>query len=155
VFSNPKWQRIALSLNLLGTVLLFYSFQATSSDFKLVRSAPGSSSVLDQGPYAFHAMGVGSTTENYALCVSNYTLLASDAHSGVSFGHMGCPNWDKARPAAIVSIEHPFFEGLGFVCLLAGFLLQFLSVPQPRTIAEIRKELKLSRVKERAARKME
>jgi hypothetical protein len=151
VFSSRKWQQFALFLNLLGTALLFYSFQATSSDFKLVTAKP-EASVLDKDPYAIQATGVGNGTTNYALCVNNYTLIMSDAKSGVSVGHHGCPDWEHARPAAVVSIEHPRFEGLGFLLLMAGFFIQYLSVPQPRTIAELRKELKVLKAQEKAQR---
>jgi hypothetical protein len=136
VFSNRKWQQRALILNLLGTALLFYSFQATSSDFKLVTAKSDSAT--------------GGTL--YALCVDNYTLLATDAHSGILMGHKECPSWDKARPAAVVNIEHPAFEGLGFILLLAGFLVQYLSVPQPQTIHQIREEVRVLRKLEKLKR---
>jgi hypothetical protein len=129
VFSNRKWQQFALILNLVGTALLFYSFQATSSDFRLVTAV--SKSVLTK-----------EDIKQYALCVNDYALIVSDSKSGIIMGHRGCPDWEHAKPAAVVNIEHPTFEGLGFLILLAGFLLQYLAVPQPKTIAQIREELK-------------
>lgn len=129
MFSNRKWQQFALILNLAGTALLFYSFQATSSDFRLVTAV--SHSVL-----ADHEL------KQYALCVNNYALLQTDSKGFVGLGHMGCPDWERAKPAAVVNIEHPTFEGLGFITLLAGFRPQYLSVPQPKTIAQVRAELK-------------
>jgi hypothetical protein len=138
VFSNPKWQRFALLLNLIGTALLFFSFQATSSDFKLVTAK--SHSVL------------GGDSTLYALCVNDYALLVTSSHNDLGFGHPGCPAWDMARPAAVVNIEHPMFEGLGFLILLCGFFLQYLSVPQPKTIADVRAELKTLKEHERAKR---
>ena len=54
MFSNRKWQQFALLLNLAGTALLFYSFQATSSDFKLVTAV--GHSVLVQELYALCVM---------------------------------------------------------------------------------------------------
>jgi hypothetical protein len=78
----------------------------------------------------------------YALCVNNYTIIETDSLRGIVMGTGGCQDWEHAKPAAVVNIEHPFFEGLGFTMLLAGFLLQCLSVPQPKTIAQMRAELK-------------
>jgi hypothetical protein len=127
VFSNRKWQQFALILNLAGTALLFYSFQATSSDFRLVTAV--TKSVL-------------ADNKQYALCVNDYALLETDSAGRMQIGHKSCPDWEHAKPAAVVNIEHPIFEGLGFVTLLAGFLIQYLAVPQPRTVAQIREELK-------------
>jgi hypothetical protein len=89
----------------------------------------------------------------YALCVNNYTLIVSDASSGIGFGHKGCPNWATAKPAAVVNVEHPIFVGIGFVILLAGFLLQLLAVPQPATIQQYRKEIKILQMREREAKR--
>jgi len=129
VFANRRWNQAALLLNLCGTLLLFWSFQATSSDFKLVTSK--------------------TAGEQYALCVNDYTVISSDGMNGIHLGHRGCPNWEGAKPAAVVNIEHPFFEGLGFVLLLAGFLLQFFSIPQPETVAHFRQQLKIAKMRDR------
>jgi hypothetical protein len=137
LFSNPKWQRFALLLNLAGTALLFYSFQATSSDFRLV-TARTPKGVFSQEEFV-----------RYALCVNNFALIETDSANGVRIGRRGCPDWEHSRPAAVVNIEHPFFVGMGFVTLMAGFLIQYLSVPQPKTIADLRRELKLLKAKEK------
>jgi hypothetical protein len=139
VFSNRKWQQFALFLNLVGTALLFYSFQATSSDFKLVTATTKSA--------------VAGEIKQYALCVNNYTLLETNGRTGVGIGMHSCPGWENARPAAVVNIEHPAFEGLGFVLLLLGFLIQYLAVPQPRTMAALRLELKKLKAEERQKQK--
>jgi len=65
-------------------------------------------------------------------------------------GHAGCPNWENARPAAVVNIEHPTFEGIGFALLIIGFSLQYFSVPHPATISQLRKELKIAQQKEKS-----
>jgi hypothetical protein len=139
VFSNRKWQQFALFLNLVGTALLFYSFQATSSDFRLVSAIQ-------------HSVIAGDLHE-YALCVNNYTLVVTNGQNGVGFGVRGCPDWNNSRSVAVVNIEHPTFEGLGFAILLSGFFLQYLAVPQPRTIAQMRKELKLLKEQEKQNRR--
>jgi hypothetical protein len=133
VLVNPKWQQAALLANLAGTVLLFYSFQATSSDFRLV-TVPSE---------------IFSDQKQYALCVNNYVIISSDGRNGVLFGHAGCPSWDNAKPAAVVNIEHPFFEGLGFFLLISGFALQYFSVPQVATVSYYRRQLKEAKLKEK------
>ncbi len=138
MFSNRKWQQFALFLNLVGTAMLFYSFQATSSDIRLVTAT--SRSVLSAEPL-----------KQYALCVNNYTMIETDSRSSVRIGSNGCPDWEKSKPAAVVNVEHPRFVGLGFVILMAGFLLQYFSVPQPKTIAQLRMELKKLKTEAKSA----
>jgi hypothetical protein len=110
VLANPKWQKIALFLNLAGTIVLFYSFQATSSDFRLVTApvklgqlAPPNNIVVGQ-PGNLHP-----GDKQYALCINNYTLLSTDASSGIHMAYPGCPSWENAKPAAVVNLEYPFF----------------------------------------------
>jgi hypothetical protein len=148
VLSNLKWLKAALLLNLAGTIFLFYSFQATSSDFKLVVApyVPPPLRVLPNGQILPNRLWPAGTKQ-YALCVNNYALLVSDASSSIMLGHKGCPNWENAKPAAVVNIEHPAFEGLGFSLLIIGFSLQYFSVPHPATIAQLRKELKAAQLK--------
>jgi len=127
VFSNRKWMRIALFFNLFGWVFLYLSFQATSSNFKLVTT-----------PYGWSA-----------LCVNNMALLATGPYGGIGLGLSKCPDWEHARPAAVVNVENPFLETLGFILVIAGFLLQFLSVPSAKTIAQMRQELKKAQAEEK------
>jgi hypothetical protein len=134
LFANRKWAQFALILNLLGTVALFYSFQATSSNFRLVTVED--KSVLGNG-------------EQSALCVYGHAMMTAGRSGGWSIGGGPCPDWEHARAAAVVNIEHPTFEGLGFICLAAGFFVQLLSVPSPRTIVQLREEMKLIKKEER------
>lgn len=60
----------------------------------------------------------------------------------MGFGMRNCPDWEHARPAAVVNIEMPSMVTLGFIFITTGFLLQFLAVPGPKTIAQMRQELK-------------
>ena len=120
MFANRAWMRAALLCNLLGTVMLFMSFQATSSDLKLVTTKDGRT----------------------ALCVNNHALAVSLPNGGIGIGMSSCPDWENARPAAVVNFEHPIFVSMGFAFITLGFLLQFLSFPSPKTTAQLRKELK-------------
>ena len=120
MFANRAWMRVALFLNLLGTVMLFLSFQATSSNLKLVTTKDGRT----------------------ALCVENHALAVSLPNGGIALGMAVCPDWENARPAAVVNVEHPAFVSWGFAFTTLGFLIQFLSFPSPKTTAQLRKELK-------------
>jgi hypothetical protein len=138
VKENPLWARIALLSNLAGTILLALSFQATSSDFRLV-SARG-----------FDLRGqINPASTAYALCVNNYTLVISDSVNGIGFGRPGCPNWESSRPAAVVNSEHPRFIFLGLGMSAFGFLLQFLTIPRRKTLAEVNEELRILRKQKR------
>jgi hypothetical protein len=122
--------RCALVLNLLGTAMLFFSFQATSSNIRVIRSP----------------------NNRTALCIDQVALFAAEGR-GWAIG-VGCPTWPNARAVAVVNIEHPRLVTLGFIILSLGFLLQFLSIPSPKTIAQMRKELKASVKKEKLRSKM-
>lgn len=106
MLSKPKYQAAALFLNLFGTILLFLSFQATSSNFKFVSTADG----------------------RHAVCVYEKAFVIRDPDAGLHFGAFPCPNLENARPAAIVNAEHPSFIFLGFALNGLGFLLQILGV---------------------------
>lgn len=108
--------RLALTLNLIGTLALFFSFQATSSDFRLVSTSTGSLS-------------------QYSICIHDFTLLMTDGHSEVELGHQGCPT-ENNRPAAVVNTELPWLVSLGFVFGAAGFVIQILSFKaQPTAVS--------------------
>lgn len=134
MFSNRKWMQFALILNLLGSVALFYSFQATSSNIKLVSVKTNS------------ALG---SYEQSALCVYGKSMMTATQTGGWTIGGGPCPDWEHAKAAAVVNIEHPALEGIGFLLLVAGFLMQYLAVPQPKTIAQMRAELKLLKLEQR------
>ena len=134
VFGSQKWTRIALVLNVCGAILLFYSFQATSSSFRLIRRTGNSALTHD--------------ISEYSICVEDYTLLSTDARRGIFMGHSGCPTAQDDRRAAVVNTEHPTFVTIGFLSIVAGFIIQFFAVPEPRTIAQLRQEIKLLKARE-------
>jgi hypothetical protein len=136
VFASQKWTRIALALNLIGTLVLFFSFQATSSSFRLIRRPIGT--------------GLFSNEYEYDICVENYTLVMADPTiGGVGLGHRGCPTAEEDRRAAVVNTEHPNFITLGFLMIFFGFFIQFFAVPEPRSLAQLRQEIKLLKLQQR------
>ena len=122
MFSNRKWQRFALFLNLLGTVLLFASFQATSSDFRLVTTKD----------------------HRYALCVDKSALIVK-GENGFGIGEQSCPEWDNARPAAVVNFERPWMVKTGLILTILGFLMQFLAIPGPKSLSQMREDIRVEK----------
>jgi hypothetical protein len=123
--------RCALILELLGTVMLFLAFQATSSNVKIITT-------LDQ---------------KTSICINDFALFNSEGAppgGGVIGG--ACPQWPGARSVAVVNFEKPYLVTIGFCVLTLGFLIQFLAIPSPKTISQIRKELKEAQLREKAKR---
>jgi len=89
------------------------------------------------------------TYMEYAICIKDFTMLQTTGHS-VGIGHMGCPTSEDDRPAAVVNTEHPRFITLGFLMILTGFIIQYFAVPEPKSIAELRKEIKMLKMREKA-----
>ena len=121
VLVNKTWARAALAMNALGALLFFYSFQATSSRFRLL-STPD---------------------HRYALCVDKTALIKSLPDGGMSLGpSQECPDWEHSKPAAVVNIEKPFLVTVGFVLTFLGFAIQFFSFPSSKTEKELRAEIR-------------
>src|ERR1035438_1863527 len=119
---------LAALLNLASTVVLAYSFQASSTDFMLRTDNKGGA----------------------ALCVGK-TALFSSPHPGtveVAPGS-GCPDWPNSTPTAVVKTDHPLFIKVGLLLLLLGFLAQVFSIERPHPTfsdAEIRELRKLRKL---------
>lgn len=124
MLATRGWQKFALVLNLVGTILLFFSFQATSSNVKIVTT-------MD--------------THDTALCIEGRVLVEATGRGGYVIGGSKCPDWQNARPAAVVNIERPFMVTIGFLLLTAGFFFQYLSVPDPATIEQLRQDIRAIR----------
>jgi hypothetical protein len=127
VFASRGWQRLALALNVIGGGILFFAFQATSSNLRLITTPDGYT----------------------AICVDKRTLIATGPQGGLLMGMSTCPDWEHSRPAAVVNFEYPWFVSIGFGLLMCGFLIQFLAVPDPKNIAAMRKTLREAKLQER------
>lgn len=137
---SQRSQRAALFLNLLGAVVLFLSFQATSSDFKIVVTK----GVDGNGD---------SKLFGYGVCVGKDMVMYANPNSGiVGWGGTKCVGFSSrsVHPVAIVTSENRWFAAIGFLLTAAGFLIQYLATSgPPKTIAELRKEIKLQKFKEK------
>ncbi len=126
MLSSRTIQRWALALNLVGASLLFFSFQATSSDFRLVTVKPDD----PKSPYA-----------QYSICVGDFTIVGARYPFSSYIGEAGCPSKNASR-AAIVNIEHPSFTTWGFSLTLLGFLVQFFTIPKDKSLDDLRRQIK-------------
>jgi hypothetical protein len=132
VFASRGWMRFALLCNFVGAVLLFLSFQAASSNFRLVTDKRGDS----------------------ALCVQDRVLVQSLVNGGIRIGSIRCPQFEDAKPVAVVTIELPWMAYSGFILTLFGFVLQFFAFPGPKSVAAMRAELRLAKRLERDKQKL-
>ena len=130
MLASRGWMRFALACNLFGAILLFLSFQATSSNFRLITDKWGDS----------------------ALCVDNRLLIEALVNGGFKVGAADCPAFENGKPVAVVTIELPWLAYTGFVLTLIGFMLQFFAFPGPKTIAAMREELRIAKRLQRDAK---
>jgi hypothetical protein len=122
--------RIALFLILAGTALLYLSFQATSSTVKIITQPNGTT----------------------AMCMGSTALFEGRAGSFIM--GTGCPDWKDAKPIALVTVEKPVLVYLGFALLTFGFLIQLLSVPSPKSLAQMRADVKAAEKEQKLAKRL-
>ena len=157
VREDPRWARVALLLNLVGTILLALSFQATSSDFRLVTAtnvdfmAASDYDLLKQPqdqnliPPAVHHYD-----KVFGICSRDRMLIGeglygNEGYTAVIISTPGCPDSKHAKSAAVINTEHPSFLYVGLVCSAFGFFIQLLIVHRRKTIAEINDEMRVLR----------
>jgi hypothetical protein len=117
--SKSKWPRavgaFGLVCNLAGTGCLAWSFQATSSQFRLIT--------------AENLTSRGRPNPNgkaYSVCADMLELTSVDTTQSVSAGTGRCALWELGKPAAIVVSDQPHLLELGLGLFAVGFLLQLL-----------------------------
>ena len=107
MFASRGWMRFALFCNLLGALLLFLSFQATSSNVKLISFSNGRT----------------------VLCTNGRSVLDVTPNAFSLRAAVECPDQGNAKPIALVTIEYPKMVTAGFILTLLGFTLQWFSFP--------------------------
>ncbi len=141
MFEKPWFARTALLINIAGTFLLMYSFQASSSDFRLITRHNQD----DDRNY--------STGNAYAICVQDFTLAETDSRGGVRLGSPSCKDWVGATPTAVVTAERPAFARWGLRLTIIGFLMQLLvPISKAESIAEIQQQIRLLKKREKLLR---
>jgi hypothetical protein len=108
---------LAAIFGLAAGILLFYSLTITSSPFKPIMTVDGAHLCFDG---KLLAAGYGGPL-----------VLTSDP----------CPGWDKGKPAALVSAEHPNFIRWGLFLLGTSFFLQLLDIGWEAACAAARRAL--------------
>jgi hypothetical protein len=103
------------ALTLLGSFLVFLSFQGASTNLMLV---------TEKG------------TKNVAFCIGDRAVLGlTDDGRGTAMGY-GCPKGLDAKPTAVVNTDSPGLAKAGWMILALGFFLQIFSIEKPKpTIA--------------------
>lgn len=86
------------------------------------------------------------------MCVGDTALFAGKGHTFMI--GTACPDWPDARPIAIVTVEKPSLIYIGFALLTLGFLMQLLSVPSPKTLAQMRADIKAAEQQAKLAKKL-
>lgn len=116
----------ALILNFAGTLLLSYSFQASSSDFRMTK--------LEYAPVGMRINNPPQHAPLYSICVKNEAILAHDNSSAIIVGNNdGCMSSD-VNHVAIVTSDHPWAARWGLILNMIGFALQAIFlVSRPRT----------------------
>jgi hypothetical protein len=107
-YRMAQWSAI---LSLVGALLVFLSFQATSSDFFLTNLKNG----------------------DKALCVGQTALVVwASKNNGLAMGvAKGCADVADTPKVAVVTVEFPLLSYLGWLLLFIAFFLQFLSIEKP------------------------
>jgi len=106
--STYNLARLSAVLNIVGSILLFFSFQATSTKFLIVPTNDGRT----------------------ALCVGSEAMFVVKPGGGIGIGTK-CPDSDKGKPAAVVNTECPVLAVIGFLMILGGFITQYKSIEKP------------------------
>lgn len=132
MFSSRGWMRLALIFNLLGTALLYLSFQATSSTVKIMTDSRGFT----------------------AICMNQTAVIVTGLNGSALFGGGFCKPGPESKPIALVTIERPLLIYTGFAILLAGFLIQLLAIPSPKSLAQMRAEVKAEEKRQKLAKRL-
>ena len=111
-----RWSAV---LSFVGSVVVFLSFQATSTSLLLVK-------------------GTDKTT---SFCVGDVAMLKLSADGkGLSMATK-CPLAEDSRPTAVVSTDLPWLSNLGWFILTVGFFMQIFSIEPPRQEGKWKKPL--------------
>jgi hypothetical protein len=100
-------------LNLFGSILVFFSFQATSTNLLLVAPKDGS----------------------FAFCIGDRAVFGLGPGGSTIFGYK-CPEALATKPAAVVNTDSPGLAKFGWLLIGFGFLFQTFSIQKPPSSTE-------------------
>lgn len=116
--------QLSASLMIVGSFLVFYAFQATSTGFL----------VYTHGRYGEAAMCVGDPPQS---------MIAMGANGELAIGMRGLDNsCSQGKNFAVVNTDSPRLVRFGWVLVLLGFILQIVSIERPIPIRIERGHLK-------------
>jgi uncharacterized membrane protein len=119
-----RMARLSAMLTLLGSILIFYAFQATSTGFL----------VYTHGKHGESAMCIGDPPRSLiAMGPSGELLMAMRGYD------QSC---SQGRHFAVIDTESPRLACFGWILMLVGFILQMLSIEKPMSAKEDQKRLK-------------
>ncbi len=99
---------LAAILNLAGSGLVFFSFQAASANLLLVAPKDGS----------------------LAFCIGDRAVFGLGPGGSTIIGY-GCPKALDTKPAAVVNTDSPGLAKFGWLLIGLGFLFQLFSLQRP------------------------
>jgi hypothetical protein len=116
--------QLSASLVFVGSFLVFYAFQATSTGFL----------VYTHGAHGEAAMCVGDPPHSMLAIGPNGEFL------------MGMRGFDRScsqgKNFAVVNTDSPHLARFGWILLILGFILQVVSIPRPVPTEAERRRLK-------------
>jgi hypothetical protein len=118
-----RMAQVSAVATLLGSLLILYAFQASSTDFV----------VYTNGRYGESAMCIGDPP---------HALIAMGAQGELILAVRGLDSsCSQGRRFAVVNTESPRLARLGVICMVAGFVAQILCTEKPAAPKEARRRL--------------
>lgn len=102
--------QVAAICNFLGAVLVFVSFQATSTDLLMI----------------------ANKDQSFAFCIGDRAIFGLTPGGRGTYIGAACPQGADAKPAAVVSTDYPNLTKFGWVLVGVGFFLQLFSLEKPK-----------------------
>lgn len=99
-------------LNLLGSFLVFLSFQATSTNLLVI----------------------ANKDQSFAFCIGDRAIFGLIPGGRGTYIGTACPTGTDAKPAAVVNTDSPGLAKFGWILIAFGFFLQMFSIEKPQLV---------------------
>jgi hypothetical protein len=117
--------RASAFLNLVGSLLVFLSFQPTSTRLLLVTSKDVNNKTV-------------------AFCIGDRAVFGLAADGGTQIGY-ACPQTENMKPTVVANGDAPWMAKFGWFLLLVGFVLQVFSIEPSKLTSEDLRVLRKAR----------